>query len=74
MEWRGVRIRCVERLADGYENEWKSATGRDAEVGRHLQDVTETWGKGGAQESMGVTLAATHSIGNKEIGDNGQIL
>ena len=40
----------------------------------HLQDVTETWVKGGAQESMGVTLAVTHSIGNKEIGDNGQIL
>ena len=30
----------------------------------HLQDKTETWDKGGAQESMGVTLAVTHSIGD----------
>ena len=38
-------------------------------VGRwegHLQDETETWEKGGAQESMGVTLAVTHSIGDME--------
>ena len=26
----------------------------------------ETWDKGGTQESMGVTLAVTHSIGNIE--------
>ena len=30
----------------------------------HLQNETETWDKGGAQESMGVSLAVTHSIGN----------
>ena len=27
---------------------------------------TETWDKGGTQESMGVTLAVTHSIGDME--------
>ena len=32
----------------------------------HLQDETETWDKGGTQESMGVTLAVTHSIGDME--------
>ena len=30
----------------------------------HLQNETETWDKGGGQESMGVSLAVTHSIGN----------
>ena len=36
-----------------HENEWKSATDR---VGRwgHVQKKTETWDKGGTQESMGV--------------------
>ena len=29
----------------------------------HLQDETETWNKGGTQESMGVTLAMNHYIG-----------
>jgi hypothetical protein len=32
----------------------------------HLQHVTETWDRGGAQESMGVTLAVMHSIGGME--------
>ena len=31
-----------------------------------LQDKTKTWDKGGAQESMGVTLAVTHYIGDME--------
>ena len=35
-------------------------------VGAHLQNETETWGMGGAQESMGVTLAVTHYIGDME--------
>ena len=30
------------------------------------QDETETWDKEGTQESMGVTLAVTHSIGDME--------
>ena len=30
----------------------------------YLKDETETWNKGGAQESMGVTLAVTHSTGD----------
>ena len=33
---------------------------------RHLQNKTETWYKGGAQESMGVTLAVTHNIWGME--------
>ena len=33
---------------------------------QQLQDETETWDKGGTQESMGVTLAVTHSIGDME--------
>jgi hypothetical protein len=32
----------------------------------HLQDEKETWDKGGTQESMGVTLAVTHNIGDME--------
>jgi hypothetical protein len=32
----------------------------------HLQDETKTWGKEGAQESMGMILAVTHSIGDME--------
>jgi hypothetical protein len=32
--------------------------------GRHLKDVPKTWDRGGAQESMVVTLAVTHSIGD----------
>ena len=61
--WRGWQ--------DGHESECKSATdnwptdgvreGRD-----HLQEETETTDKGGAQESMGVTLAVTHSIGDMD--------
>ena len=34
--------------------------------GGQLQDETETWDKGGAQESMGVTLAVTHCTGDTE--------
>jgi len=33
----------------------------------HLQEKTETWHKGGIQESMEVTLAVTHNIGNVEL-------
>ena len=36
------------------------------EVGEHLEDMPETWHRGGSQESMGVTLAETHSSGNIE--------
>ena len=64
----GFRIRCgegQERCLDGHENEWKSATDRSGRWG-HLQDETETWDKGGTQESMGVTLAVTHYIGDME--------
>jgi hypothetical protein len=32
----------------------------------HLQDKTKTWDKGGAQESMGVTLTETDNIGDME--------
>jgi len=35
-------------------------------VGEHLQEETETWNKGGAQESKGVILAVTHSTGDME--------
>ena len=31
-----------------------------------LQDETETWDKGGAQESMGCDLAVTHYTGDME--------
>ena len=34
--------------------------------GWHLQDKTETWDKGDTQESMEVTLAVTHLIGDVE--------
>jgi hypothetical protein len=34
--------------------------------GGHLQDETETWGKGCIQESMGLTLVVTHSTGDME--------
>jgi hypothetical protein len=34
--------------------------------GRHLQDKAETWDKGGAQESMEVTLAVAHYFGAME--------
>ena len=32
----------------------------------HLQDKTKTWDKGGTQESMRVSSAVTHSIGDVE--------
>jgi hypothetical protein len=32
----------------------------------HLLKKTETWGKGGTQESMGVTLAVTPYTGDTE--------
>ena len=32
----------------------------------HLQDEAETQDKGDSQESMGVTLAVTHNIGDME--------
>ena len=34
--------------------------------GGHLQEEIETWDKGGAQESMGMTLAMSHYNGNME--------
>jgi hypothetical protein len=34
--------------------------------GGYLQDKTETWNQGGTQESIGVTLAVTHYIGDTE--------
>jgi hypothetical protein len=48
---------------DVHESEWKSATYRG---GGHLKNVAETWDRAGTQESMGVTLAVTHSIGDME--------
>ena len=32
----------------------------------HLQEETDVWDRGGVQESMGVSLAVTHSIGAME--------
>jgi hypothetical protein len=32
--------------------------------GEHLQDERKSWDKGGTQESMGLTLAVTHNIGD----------
>jgi hypothetical protein len=32
--------------------------------GGHIQDETKTWNRGGPQESMWVTLAVTHNIGD----------
>lgn len=61
------RIWCGEgqkRWLGGHENEWKSARG--GEGGGHLQEETETWDKGGAQESVGLILAMTHCTGDKE--------
>jgi hypothetical protein len=42
------------------------------EVGRwrHLQDPSKTWDKVGTQESVSVTLAVTHSIGDMEPEEN----
>ena len=40
---------------------WQGWEGRD-----HLQEETETWDKGGAQESMEVSLAVTYSFGDME--------
>jgi hypothetical protein len=34
--------------------------------GRYLEDMPEAWDERGFQESMGVTLAETHSIGDME--------
>ena len=45
---------------DGY-TAMTSAADRGEEAGE-----MDTWDKGGAQESMGVTLAVTHSIGDME--------
>ena len=62
-------IRCSERQKrwpDVHENEWKSATDDGQGSRGHLQDETETWDKGGAQESMWVTLAVTHYIWDME--------
>jgi hypothetical protein len=32
----------------------------------HLKDMTETWDRGVSRESMGVTIAVTHRIGDME--------
>jgi hypothetical protein len=40
--------------------------GGGEKVGRDLQDETDTWDKGGTQESVWVTLAVTHYIGDME--------
>ena len=40
--------------------------GRGCGGREHLQEETETWDKGYAQESIGVSLAVTHSIGDME--------
>ena len=49
---------------ESQENEQKSTAskGRD-----HLEDIKETWDGGGSQESMGVSLAKTHNIGDMEL-------
>jgi hypothetical protein len=49
---------------NGHENEWKFATDRGGWVGDML-DVTESWPKGGTQESMRKILAVSHNIGIK---------
>ena len=47
----------VEMVMKMYGNlNWDEDVG-----GGHLQDEIETWDKGGVQESMGVTLAVTHT-------------
>ena len=40
--------------------------GRMRGFGEHLQDESESWDKGGTQESMGVILAVTYYIGDME--------
>ena len=39
----------------------------------HLLEKTETWDKGGTQESMGVTLPVTHYIGDMEVNSCSQM-
>jgi hypothetical protein len=41
-------------IAGGYENKWKSAIDGGEEVGENLKGKTETYVKGGPQESMGI--------------------
>jgi hypothetical protein len=69
------RISCGEGLEiwiTDHKNDWKSATdGSDKVyvcgcVWVHLQDQIETWDKGGSQNSIRVTLAVTHYIGDME--------
>jgi hypothetical protein len=63
------RIRCgkgQERWPDGYENEWKSATGRDGELGGILRTCQRP-GIGGTQKSMSVRLVVLYSIGDMEL-------
>lgn len=48
---------------EGQENTWKSAAGG---AGGYLEDMPETWDRGGSQESMGMTLVETDSSGNME--------
>ena len=44
----------------------ESAIGEGSGFEEHLKQVPDTWGRGGYQESVGVTLAVTHSIKNME--------
>ena len=53
-------------MVDGHENEWESANWGMRE---HLQEETDVWDRGGVQESMGVSLAVTHSTGDMELAE-----
>jgi hypothetical protein len=49
-----------ERWPDVHENEWKSSTDLHGVVGvGYWEDLPESWGRGGSQESMRVILSET---------------
>lgn len=52
-----------DRWPDGQENELKSAADRGRVMG-FLENVPDTWARGGSQRLMVVTLAQIHNGGN----------
>lgn len=60
-----VREGNRKRGPEGQENKCKSAVAVDGS-GANLQEFSETWDKGGSQESMQVTLAKMSNSGHME--------
>lgn len=78
-EWNRhwFRIRSVERQGKwpyGYENEWKSAAGRDRRSRGHVNIMVEIEGRGGFQESIREALAETHCNGDMELEEFSHLL